>query len=95
MKDFLTQSMTREGAESMITPREIIRDYVTLLDLLYTNPDRSFSDILGHVQRTSVSAKMVVRQIMCQSHRVLPSLASSIRVATSRSTSRPRWRSNY
>ena len=58
MRDFLTQSMTREGAESMITPREIIRDYVTLLDLLYTNPDRSFSDILGHVQRTSVSAKI-------------------------------------
>ncbi len=49
MRDFLTQSMTGEGADSMITPREIIRDYVTLLDLLYTNPDRSFADILGHV----------------------------------------------
>ena len=58
MRDFLTQSMTREGADSMITPREIIRDYVTLLDLLYTNPDRSFADILGHVQRTTVSSKI-------------------------------------
>ncbi|MBR4895502.1 MAG: hypothetical protein IKZ41_03665, partial [Clostridia bacterium] len=36
----------------------IIRDYVTLLDLLYTNPDKSFADILGHVQRTTVSAKI-------------------------------------
>ena len=56
MLDFLTQSMTREGAASMITPREIIRDYVTLLDLLYTNEDKSFDDILGNVRRTTVSA---------------------------------------
>ncbi len=53
MKDFLTQSMTREGAESMITPREIIRDYVTLLDLCFSNPDRTFDEILGKVQRTA------------------------------------------
>ena len=52
MLDFLTQSMAREGAASMITPREIIRDYVTLLDLLYTNEDKSFEDILGNVQRS-------------------------------------------
>ena len=56
MKDFLTQSMTREGAESMITPREIIRDYVTLLDLCYSNPDRSFDEILGKVKRTEAPA---------------------------------------
>ena len=52
MKSFLTQSMTREGAESMITPREIIRDYVTLLDLCYSNPDRTFDEILGKVGHT-------------------------------------------
>lgn len=56
MKDFLTQSMTREGAESMITPREIIRDYVTLLDLCFSNPDRTFDEILGKVQRTAAPA---------------------------------------
>ena len=31
----------------MITPREIIRDYVTLLDLLCTNPEYSFRDIFA------------------------------------------------
>ena len=56
MKDFLTQSMTREGAESMITPREIIRDYVTLLDLCFSNPDRTFDEILGKVRRTAAPA---------------------------------------
>ena len=56
MKAFLMQSMSREGAESMITPREIIRDFVTLLDLLYTNPDKSFEDIAGTLERTSASS---------------------------------------
>ena len=56
MRDFLTQSMTREGAESMITPREIIRDYVTLLDLCFSNPDRTFDEILGKVQRSEAPA---------------------------------------
>ena len=56
MKAFLIQSMSREGAESMITPREIIRDFVTLLDLLYTNPDKSFEDIAGTLERTAASS---------------------------------------
>jgi len=56
MRDFLTQSMTREGAESMITPREIIRDYVTLLDLCFSNPERSFDEILGRVKRSEAPA---------------------------------------
>lgn len=54
MKDFLASSMTREGAESMITPREIIRDYVTLLDLLYSNFDYGFTEIMTKVKRTVV-----------------------------------------
>lgn len=45
MNDFLATSLKREGAGTMITPREIIRDYVTLLDLLYTNRDLSYADI--------------------------------------------------
>lgn len=56
MKDFLITSLSRAGAETMITPREIIRDYVTLLDLLYTNEDKTFSDIVGAMSRSSVSA---------------------------------------
>ena len=31
----------------MVTPREVIRDYVSLLDLLLQNPDRSYADIVG------------------------------------------------
>jgi len=58
MREFLMGSLTREGADTMITPREIIRDFVTLLDLLYTNPDKTYEDIAGKVQRTTVSANV-------------------------------------
>ena len=53
MRDFLISSLSRTGAETMITPREIIRDYVTLLDLLYTNGDKTFADIAGTMPRTT------------------------------------------
>ncbi len=55
MRDFLVSSLSREGADTMITPREIIRDFVTLLDLLYTNEDKTYRDIVGSVQRSTVS----------------------------------------
>ena len=47
MTEFLKSSLSRAGAEEMITPREIIRDYVSLLDLLLQNPDVSFRQIVG------------------------------------------------
>lgn len=56
MQEFLVSSLSREGADSMITPREIIRDYVTILDLLYTNPDRSFGDIVETASKSAPEA---------------------------------------
>lgn len=53
MRDFLVGSLSREGADTMMTPREIIRDYVTLLDLLYTNGDKTYADIAGTASRTA------------------------------------------
>jgi len=50
--DFLREELSRTGAEEMVTPREIIRDFVTFLDLLYQNPHASFETLL----RRSVSA---------------------------------------
>ena len=56
MRAFLESSLAREGAESMITPREIIRDFVTLLDLLYANPDKAAAEIIGAVQKNRTAA---------------------------------------
>ncbi len=52
MRAFLTASLSREGADTMIAPREIIRDFVTLLDLVCSNPDKTYREILAGVKRT-------------------------------------------
>ncbi len=44
---FLTVEYNRVGAGTHITPREIIRDFIELVNILYQNPNRSVSDILG------------------------------------------------
>ncbi len=43
---FLREELSRAGADEMITPREIIRDFVTLLDLLYQNPSATPQELL-------------------------------------------------
>lgn len=37
----------RLGAEEYMTPRELIRDYITLLNILYQNPERTFEELMG------------------------------------------------
>ncbi len=44
---FLTVALGRAGADEMITPREIIRDYLTLLNILRDNPGTSFDELLN------------------------------------------------
>jgi hypothetical protein len=46
---FLREEMDRVGAEDMITPREVIRDYVTLLDLLHHSGALSLNQALNHL----------------------------------------------
>ena len=47
MLTFLKICLDRAGADTMITPREIIRDYMTVLNILMQNPDTAFADIVG------------------------------------------------
>jgi hypothetical protein len=44
---FLTVEYNRVGAETHITPREIIRDFIELLNILQQNPHKSVTEILG------------------------------------------------
>ena len=44
---FLRADLGRVGSDSMITPREIIRDYMTILNILLQNPDITFADIIA------------------------------------------------
>lgn len=47
--EFLRICLSRAGADVMITPREMLRDYMTVLNILMQNPDKSFSDIVPAV----------------------------------------------
>ena len=47
MVEFLKICLGRAGADSMITPREMLRDYMTVLNILMQNPDASFADVVG------------------------------------------------
>lgn len=44
---FLRECLSRAGADTMITPREIIRDYITVLNILYQNPEATFAEVVG------------------------------------------------
>ncbi|NLO47618.1 MAG: DUF2791 family P-loop domain-containing protein, partial [Clostridiales bacterium] len=44
---FLTEEYNRVGAKTHITPREIIRDFIELLNILYQNPDQEAASILN------------------------------------------------
>ena len=44
---FLTVEYNRVGAQTHITPREIIRDFIELANILHQNPQKSVSEILG------------------------------------------------
>lgn len=46
MVRFLEISLSRAGAEEMITPREMLRDYVTVLNILMQNPEVTFERVV-------------------------------------------------
>ncbi|MDD6406387.1 MAG: ATP-binding protein [Lactobacillus equicursoris] len=47
---FIKLEYGRVGAERKITPREIIRDFIELLDLSMQNPDQKIADLMGSDQ---------------------------------------------
>ncbi|SKB55720.1 P-loop protein of unknown function [Lachnospiraceae bacterium] len=44
---FIKIEFGRIGADSKITPREVIRDFIELLDILFQHPDQDIETILG------------------------------------------------
>lgn len=65
MVSFLNVCLERAGADSMITPREMLRDYMTVLNILMQNPDVSFSNIVG----SAVTLKTVNRDDESSGHK--------------------------
>ena len=46
---FMNRALSRAGAGEMITPREIIRDYLTLLNILRDNKEASFESLVNNI----------------------------------------------
>ena len=47
MADFIEIEFTRIGADTHITPREVIRDFIEVLDIVYQNPELKVRTLLG------------------------------------------------
>jgi hypothetical protein len=45
--EFLKVAFGKMGANEMITPREITRSFLNILDILFTDPDANFNDLIG------------------------------------------------
>ncbi len=50
METFLRICSAKAGADTMITPREIIRGYISLLNILRQNPEADFSSVIGNIE---------------------------------------------
>lgn len=53
MTIFLKDCLSRAGADTMITPREIIRDYLSVLNLLLQNESLSFGELVSSMKIAS------------------------------------------
>lgn len=55
---FLRICLERAGANEMITPREMLRDYMTVLNILMQNENACFADIVGEIKlKTAVEER--------------------------------------
>ena len=60
---FLKEELSRALADEMITPREIIRDFVTLLDLMYQNPTVSFENIVAQTVESTPKGENLTEEV--------------------------------
>jgi hypothetical protein len=45
-KEFIQEITSRLGAEALLTPGEIIRDFISVLNIIYNNPNIKLSDLI-------------------------------------------------
>ncbi|MBE6718702.1 MAG: biotin carboxylase [Ruminococcaceae bacterium] len=51
---FLKDCLSKAGAETMVTPREVIRDFLEVLNILYQNKDAKFEDVVKNAVLSKV-----------------------------------------
>lgn len=66
LAQFLKIEYARIGADDHITPREVIRDFIELLDLIYQHPDMSVDELLNSDDFTYAKDESVSNQTVPQ-----------------------------
>jgi hypothetical protein len=46
LQEFVQEIVNRLGADALLTPGEIVRDFISLLNILHQNPQMNFSDLI-------------------------------------------------
>lgn len=59
LTQFIKIEYARVGADTNITPREIIRDFIELLDIVWQNPDKKITDLLNSDQFSYTKSEAV------------------------------------
>ncbi len=54
---FLEVAINRMGADEMITPREVTRDFLNILDFLYSDPSSDFNALIGKTIKEEAAKK--------------------------------------
>ena len=63
MTEFLNTVLTRLGADQLLTPREVTRDFLGLLNILHQNPAATFEGLIGKQEFQVKSAEKDPEQI--------------------------------
>ena len=58
VQSFMAEILNRVGADQLLTPRELVRDFIAILNVLQQNPNQTFESIVhgGDFQFTQVAA---------------------------------------
>ena len=59
LAQFIKIEYARVGADTNITPREIIRDFIEMLDIVWQNPDKKITDLLNSDQFSYTKSEAV------------------------------------
>lgn len=46
LQEFMQEVVNRLGAEKFLTPREVVRDFISILNIMQQNPDISFNELI-------------------------------------------------
>lgn len=60
---FLQEAVSRTGADTMMTPREMIRDYMSVLNILLQNPSAGFTDVVRSSASQAAAAAEETKEI--------------------------------